>query len=60
MAILSEPEHKETIVDYFLSRVLSFLQPVILKKENQGNIFLENNYLYFIVDIEDADHPGCS
>ena len=52
------PEHKETVVEYFLSRVLSFLQPVILKKENQGNIFLENNYLYFIVDIEDTDDPG--
>src|SRR5258705_9929291 len=51
-------EHKETMMDFFLSRVLSFLQPVILKKENQGNIFLENNYLYFIVDIEDADNPG--
>ncbi|HJS55977.1 MAG TPA: hypothetical protein VJ765_15605, partial [Chitinophagaceae bacterium] len=31
-------EHKETITEYFLSRVLSFLQPVILKDENQGNI----------------------
>ena len=50
-------EHKETVMDFFLSRVLSFLQPVILKKENQGNIFLENNYLYFIVDIEDTDLP---
>jgi len=51
-------EHRETIMDYFLSRVLSFLQPIILKKENQGNIFLENNYLYFIVDIEDTNVPG--
>lgn len=51
-------EHKETIVDYFLSRVLSFLQPVILKKENRGSTFLENNYLYFIVDIEDPDNRG--
>ncbi len=50
-------EHKEIISEYFLSKVLSFLQPVILKKENQGNIFLENNYLYFIVDIEDTDRP---
>jgi polyphosphate kinase len=59
-------EHKETIMEFFLSRVLSFLQPVILKKparttrsdgENQGNIFLENNYLYFIVDIENTDLP---
>ena len=52
------PEHTETIIEFFLSRVLSFLQPVILKEENQGTIFLENNYLYFIVDIEDADTPG--
>src|SRR5436190_4222476 len=51
-------EHKETVLDFFLSRVLSFLQPVILTKENQGDIFLENNYLYFIVDIEDTDVPG--
>jgi polyphosphate kinase len=51
-------EHEDTIAEYFLSRVLSFLQPVILKKENRGAIFLENNYLYFIVDIEDADNPG--
>ena len=50
-------EHKETVMEFFLSRVLSFLQPVILKKENQGTIFLENNYLYFIVDIEDTDLP---
>ncbi|HEX6846105.1 MAG TPA: polyphosphate kinase 1 [Chitinophagaceae bacterium] len=50
-------EHKEIITDYFLSRVLSFLQPVILKKENRDSTFLENNYLYFIVDIEDADLP---
>src|SRR5262245_42575023 len=51
------PEHDDTITEYFLSIVLSFLQPVILKKENRGTIFLENNYLYFIVDIEDPDLP---
>src|SRR5688572_4569932 len=44
-------EHKETIREYFLSRVLSFLQPVILRKENQSEVFMENNALYFIVDI---------
>jgi polyphosphate kinase len=39
--------------------VLSFLQAIILKKENKKHdIFLENNYLYFIVDIEDKDNPG--
>lgn len=52
------PEHKETIREYFLSKVLSFLQPVLLQKENQPNVFLENNALYFIVDIEPADQPG--
>ena len=52
-----DPRHKEVVADYFLSRVLSFLQPVILKKENKVSTFLENNYLYFVVDIEDADLP---
>ncbi|HEX7903035.1 MAG TPA: polyphosphate kinase 1 [Chitinophagaceae bacterium] len=51
-------EHKETIREYFLSKGLSFLQPVILRKENQVDVFLENNALYFIVDIEPADQPG--
>jgi len=51
-------EHSEIIREYFLSRVLSFLQPVILRKENQSNVFLENNALYFIADIEAADQPG--
>ena len=53
-----DPEHKETIREYFLSRVLSFLQPIILKTENQPNVFLENNYLYFIVHLEPAVEPG--
>ena len=47
--------HKEIILDYFLSRILSFLQPVTLRKENQAEIFLENNALYFVVDIESND-----
>ncbi|MGQ0738816.1 MAG: polyphosphate kinase 1 [Bacteroidota bacterium] len=51
-------EHTETIREYFLSKVLSFLQPVILQKENQPNVFLENNALYFIVDLESREQPG--
>jgi polyphosphate kinase len=51
-------EHKDTVLDYFLSRVLSFLQPVILKKENRDNVFLENNYLYFIIDTSPAHDPA--
>jgi polyphosphate kinase len=52
------PEHQDTVREYFLSKVLSFLQPVILRKENQSAVFLENNALYFIVDVEAANEPG--
>ena len=52
------PEHEETIREYFLSKVLSFLQPIILRKENQPDVFLENNALYFIVSMEANDQPG--
>ncbi|HKB44760.1 MAG TPA: polyphosphate kinase 1, partial [Chitinophagaceae bacterium] len=52
------PQHQEQIREYFLSRVLSFLQPVILQAENQAEVFLENNALYFIVELETADPPG--
>lgn len=51
-------EHLEATRENFLSKVLSFLQPVILKKENQPNIFLENNALYFIIDLEAPENPG--
>jgi polyphosphate kinase len=51
-------EHIEFAREYFLSKVLSFLQPVLLKKDNQSNVFLENNALYFIVELEDMDEPG--
>ena len=49
--------HEETIREYFLSKVLSFLQPVILRKDNQPEVFLENNALYFIVSMEPIDQP---
>lgn len=51
-------QHSESIRDYFLSRVLSFLQPVMLRMEDQPGIFLENNALYFILDIESESRPG--
>lgn len=51
-------EHQEAVREYFLSKVLSFLQPVILKKEGPPAVFLENNALYFIVDLEMRDQPG--
>lgn len=52
------PEHTETAREYFLSKVLSFLQPILLQKENQSNVFLDNNALYFIVDLESTEQPG--
>jgi polyphosphate kinase len=51
-------EHAETIREFFLSKVLSFLQPLLLQKENQQNVFLENNALYFVADLESASQPG--
>lgn len=51
------PEHAETVREYFLSKVLSFLQPIILRKENQADVFLENNALYYIVDLESPEQP---
>ncbi|MBL0335291.1 MAG: hypothetical protein IPP73_08285 [Chitinophagaceae bacterium] len=51
-------EHKEMVREYFLSKVLSFLQPIILQKDNQSKVFLENNALYFIVDLESSEQPG--
>lgn len=52
------PEHIETVREYFLAKVLSFLQPIILRKENQADVFLENNALYFIVELESPEQPG--
>src|SRR5687767_9408332 len=50
--------HQDTIREYFLSKVLSFIQPVFLRKE-QPPVFLENNALYFLVDVENSsDRPG--
>ena len=51
-------EHTEMVREYFLSKVLSFLQPLILQKENAAQVFLENNALYFIVEVEAPDAGG--
>lgn len=47
-------EHEETVREYFLSRVLSFLQPVLLR-QGQAPIFLENNALYFLVELQNPN-----
>jgi polyphosphate kinase len=50
-------EHQPPIRQYFLARVLSFLQPVMLTIESKQEVFLENNAIYFIVELinEKAD-----
>ena len=52
------PEHQDTVREYFLSKVLSFLQPLLLQNDNQSNVFLENNALYFVVELEPVGQPG--
>lgn len=49
--------HFSEVKDYFLSTVLSFLQPVFLNKQQRGSVFLENNALYFILQLEETGQP---
>lgn len=46
-------EHYAEIKEIFLSKVLSFIQPVILGADTQYNFLPENNQLYFVVTIKD-------
>jgi polyphosphate kinase len=41
-------QHLEHLREYFLTRVLSFLQPLWLRKKKPEEVFLENNQLYFV------------
>ncbi len=47
------PVHKDEIKQIFLSKVLSFIQPVFLDIEGTDDFLPENNHLYFIVTISD-------
>ena len=50
----SLPEaHYAEIKEIFLSKVLSFIQPVILGSDTQYHFMPENNQLYFVVTIKD-------
>jgi polyphosphate kinase len=44
---------QKELADYFLSEVLAFLQPVVLNEDTK--FFPENNKLYFIIQLRDAD-----
>ncbi len=48
-------EHLEFIQEYFNTQVVSFLQPVLLNKENAP--FLEDQSLYFICQISHIEDP---
>ena len=41
--------HQRPVRRYFLSKVLSYLQPVILTPQTKGSLLLENGALYFVV-----------
>nr|WP_067060186.1 polyphosphate kinase 1 [Mucilaginibacter sp. L294] len=43
----------QELADYFLAEVLAFLQPVVLNADT--TFFPENNKLYFIIQLRDAD-----
>ncbi|HOZ68173.1 MAG TPA: polyphosphate kinase 1 [Chitinophagaceae bacterium] len=50
--------HLAAIREYFLSTVMSFLQPVFIHRIPPGSVFLENNALYFILESESGERPG--
>ncbi len=47
------PEHLAEAKQIFLSRVLSFIQPVFLDTDSAYDFLPENNRLYFIVTLQD-------
>jgi polyphosphate kinase len=49
------PVHNEATKEYFFSRILSFLQPVLPGESGSRQLFIENNVLYFIVSLQHVD-----
>jgi polyphosphate kinase len=50
--------HLDFIREYFYSKVLSFLQPLILDAASAGKVFLETNALYFAVALKAKTAQG--
>ena len=48
------PQHVAEAKQIFLSRVLSFIQPVFLSAESAYDFLPENNHLYFIVTLTNS------
>ncbi|SFE36182.1 polyphosphate kinase [Chitinophaga sp. CF118] len=49
--------HQADIREYFLTRVLSFLQPLWLHLSKPEEVFLENNQLYVVVSLSSEAEP---
>jgi polyphosphate kinase len=45
------PEHMDTATDFFLTKVLSYLQVLWINQDKPGKVFLENNKLYFAISV---------
>ncbi|MTI21886.1 polyphosphate kinase 1 [Fulvivirga sp. RKSG066] len=47
-------EHRSFIEHFFKSKVLSYLQPIVMTAKNSSPPYLDNRALYFAVDLEDV------
>lgn len=45
-------DHLDAIDDFFYTEVLSFIQPRIIKRKDLSPLFLENQELYIVCDLE--------
>src|SRR6476660_275064 len=45
--------HFAEVREIFLSRVLSFIQPIFLEPETPDNFLPENNQLYLVITLKD-------
>ena len=48
-------EHSREIKEIFLSNVLAFIQPILLDGKSNRAFLPENNHLYFVVTLNDAN-----
>jgi polyphosphate kinase len=47
-----DSKHERAVEEIFYTRLLSFIQPIIIPKDEDNPIFLENRNLYMICDLE--------
>ena len=51
----TKAEHVKEVREIFLSQVLSFIQPIFLEGNIDGEFIPENNHLYFVVTLKSED-----